>query len=533
GAGKDKKKAESKEKKPVAIDFDDIHRRVRRVSLPGTKERNLFWSHDSTKLLFTAQVDGKGGTYSISPAESLKPTLLSTRTGAQAKWIAPGNQIVWLSGKVPGSMSSSGSTKSYKFSVVQEVDRSKRNKAAFDLCWRTMRDFYYDEAYNNRNWDEIRRKYAVAADQSLTLDELSTIVNMMLGELNGSHLGFMTWDRIPHRFRTPGMPPSRTSNQPPETTAHLGVRFDSAYRGPGLKVRDVLKGGPADKRKSKILAGEIILSIDDHNVDPAMDLTELVNGPLARDFRLKVRDAKGNDRDVVLRPIDYEAARDLLYEGWVHRTRKQVDKLSGGKFGYLHIRVMEMDCFYRFERELYAAGAGKDGLVIDVRENPGGFIADHLLTMLTQPAHAVTVNRGGQPGYPQDRMVYATWHKPIVVLCNQNSFSNAEIFSHAIKTLKRGKLVGVQTGGCVISTGATTVMDLGMLRMPFRGWFVLGDGQDMELNGAMPDYVVWAKPCEMPSGIDHQLTKAVEVLKEEVAVEKKRPRPRLLKASER
>ena len=134
---------------------------------------------------------------------------------------------------------------------------------------------------------------------------------------------------------------------------------------------------------------------------------------------------------------------------------------------------MDMPSFHKFEEELYAAGAGKDGLVIDVRENGGGSTTDHLLTALTQPVHAITVPRGGGPGYPQDRKVYATWNKPIVVLCNQNSFSNAEIFSHAIKTLKRGQLVGVPTAGGVISTGGVPIMDVGTLRLPFRGWFTV------------------------------------------------------------
>src|SRR5438067_5751589 len=159
-----------------------------------------------------------------------------------------------------------------------------------------------------------------------------------------------------------------------------------------------------------------------------------------------------------------------------------VDRLSKGTLGYLHIAAMDMTSFYKFEEQLYAAGAGKDGLVIDVRENGGGSTTDHLLTALTQPVHAITVPRGGGQGYPQDRTVYATWNKPIVVLCNQNSFSNAEIFSHAIKTLKRGRLVGVPTAGGVVSTGGTAIMDIGYLRMPFRGWYVLGSGEDMELN---------------------------------------------------
>jgi tricorn protease len=194
---------------------------------------------------------------------------------------------------------------------------------------------------------------------------------------------------------------------------------------------------------------------------------------------------------------------------------------------------MSDESFDRFQEELYAAGAGKDGLVIDVRENGGGSTADHLLTALTQPRHAITVPRGGTPGYPQDRIVYAVWQKPIVVLCNQNSFSNAEIFSHAIKTLHRGKLIGVPTAGGVISTGAATIMDVGVLRLPFRGWFVMNDGEDMELNGARPDYILWPQPGDQPKGIDVQLAKAIEVLQTDVTAWRKQPAPKLEKASER
>ena len=194
---------------------------------------------------------------------------------------------------------------------------------------------------------------------------------------------------------------------------------------------------------------------------------------------------------------------------------------------------MNQSSFHKFEEELYAAGAGKSGLVIDVRNNGGGSTTDHLLTALTQPVHAITVPRGGGPGYPQDRKVYATWKKPIVVLCNQNSFSNAEIFSHAIKTLGRGQLVGVPTAGGVISTGAAAIMDVGTLRLPGRGWYVLGTGEDMELNGAVPHHVVWPQPGELPAGKDVQIEKAVEVLLADVKTWASRPQPKLRKATER
>ncbi|MCP4592229.1 MAG: peptidase S41, partial [bacterium] len=170
---------------------------------------------------------------------------------------------------------------------------------------------------------------------------------------------------------------------------------------------------------------------------------------------------------------------------------------------------------------------------IDVRNNGGGFTADHVLTVLCQPSHAITVPRGGGQGYPEDRRVYATWNKPIVMMCNQNSFSNAEIISHAVKTLKRGKLVGAPTAGGVISTGGTGIMDVGFLRLPFRGWYILPTGEDMELNGAVPDFVLWPQPGEMPAGKDIQLEKAIEVLLDDVTQWNARPQPPLRKASER
>ena len=279
--------------------------------------------------------------------------------------------------------------------------------------------------------------------------------------------------------------------------------------------------------KTKIFPGEIVLSINGKAVQPGLDPTQFLNGPPHRDVRLRVRNDQGVDRDVQLRAITFERARSLLYDQWIQETEQKVAAASGNRLAYLHIRSMDMPSFYHFERDLYNVGMHKDGLIIDVRENGGGSTTDHLLTALTQPVHAITVPRGGQPGYPQDRKVYATWNKPIVVLCNQNSFSDAEIFAHAIKTLHRGPVVGVPTAGGVLGTSSVPIMDVGRLRVPYRGWFLLDNGEDMELNGAVPDYVVWPRPGDMAQGKDEQLAKAIEVLKAEVEKWSRRPHPTL------
>lgn len=515
-----------KPKETMKIDLEDIHERIRHISLPNLSEFGLTWSPDSKKLAFTVmREDKQTATYTVEFPDDLRPKLLVPSGISQARWIKNNDLIVGLSEGSPVSVTTktTPTLTSHRFRAQQSVVRADKQRAVFDLCWRVMRDEYYDDRLGNHDWDAVRAKYGPIAAAVPDMRSVVEVVQLMLGELNGSHLGF-TLDATT----------TTSANTWKDETAHLGLRFDPAFAGPGWKVRDVLAKSPASQRHSHIEAGEIILRVDDREVKPDMDVSEVLNGTPERDITLRVKARDGKERDVTLRPISYLAARKLLYEQWIKQNRGVVEQASKGALGYLHISAMDDASFERFQEELYAAGAGKDGLVIDVRENGGGSTTDHLLTALTQPRHAIAVPRGGtKPGYPQDRIVYATWNKPIIVLCNQNSYSNAEIFSHAIKTLHRGQVVGVPTAGGVISTGSARIMDVGTLRLPFRGWYGLETGLDMEMNGAVPDHLLWPQPGEWPKGIDTQLQKAIEVLQADVAKWKQRPQPKLQKASER
>lgn len=521
----------------VEIDFDGLQDRLHRISIPNSSEGNLFWSPDGKKLAFSATTAGTTSIHTVEFPDSLTPKSINLPSISQPRWIRS-TQIVGNIAGVPSVavIGMTGATPTnYRFTAMQTVNLPEKYAAAFDLAWRTMRDNFYDGNLGGNDWNAIRQKYIGMAKEVVDVETLGIVINLMLGELNGSHLGFMAGRTTPP---APGTPPG---NEPTEQagnwrmqTVHLGVRFDQNYPGPGLKVRDVLPKGPADLKKSRIQKDEIILSINGTKVDPSTDLSEVLTLTPNTDVQLQVKNANGEERTVKIRPIGVAATRNLLYEKWLQDNRAMVEKASNGKLGYLHISGMSMPTFWKFQEELYSAGHGKDGLIIDVRDNGGGSTADHLLTALTQPVHALTVPRGGnQVGYPIDRKIYASWNKPIVVMCNQNSFSNAEIFSHAIKTLKRGQIVGVTTAGGVISTGGTSIMDVGFLRLPFRGWYLVNDGQDMELNGCVPDHQLWPNPGEMPAGKDIQLMKAVEVLSKDVAEWQSRPRPKLMKATER
>ena len=520
-------KAAEGEPKLVRIDFDRIHERLRRINLQDTRESNLIFSPDGKKLAFSASVEGKQGWYSVEFPDKLTPKLMSSTVLSDARWTKSSNSILGLAKGAPTKLENGEKETSYGINVLHDRSRSGRYREGFNAAWLAMHEIWYDPAMGNRNWEEVRRKYVEAASKSYDERGLGEIIELMLGELNGSHLGFTA--------SVSDAPEPETPRRREHPTAHLGVRFDPSHLGPGLKVKDVLPDSPSDKAKSRLVAGDILLSIDGTRVDPSMDLTQVLNGPLDRDIHLLVQRAKeqgSEELSIVIRPISYARVRPLLYEKWLEHNRQMVDKLSGGKLGYLHIQAMDESSFLEFEEQLYNVGYGKEGLVIDVRDNGGGSTTDHLLTSLTQPKHAITVPRGGGVGYPHDRMIYATWSKPIVVLCNQNSYSNAEIFSHAIKALGRGKLVGVQTAGGVVSTGAVRINDIGVLRAPFRGWFSIRDGKDMELNGAEPDYIVWPSPGELPAGIDKQLEKGVEVLLEEVKKVPELPKPKYVTGHE-
>lgn len=500
------KKAANKSKDDkVAIDFDGIHDRLHRISIRNSREGGLIWSPDGKTLAFSAQVSAQSGFYGVTFPNPGAPKRLAARGLSNARWLKQGNEIVGLSGGTPAAMKNGTSMSTFAFSVRRTRDWSAVRQISFDQGWRAMRDRFYDPDMNNRDWDAIRRKYRPVAAQCLGQREFTDLMNMMLGELNASHMG--------HRGGSDALPNASSRSNWAPTTHHLGLRFSLERPAKGLVVTSVIPGSPCDLARSSVAVGETLLAVDGTAITPATDLDDLLTMDETRDVELTVAGADGGERKVTVRPA--RSVAGLLYDEFVESNRKKVDELSGGKLGYLHIRGMNMSSFRQMEEDLYHAGAGKDGLIIDVRFNGGGSTTDHVMTALTQPVHAITKSRGSGEGYPQDRKIYASWTKPIVLMCNEHSFSNAEILSHAVKQVGRGRLVGMRTAGGVISTGSVGLLDGSSVRMPMRGWYLVSTGEDMELNGCAPDIALWNHPM----GPDTQLETAVQTLAEDVAKE--------------
>jgi tricorn protease len=206
----------------------------------------------------------------------------------------------------------------------------------------------------------------------------------------------------------------------------------------------------------------------------------------------------------------YSAA---MYLDWTEQKRATVHEMTGGRVGYIHLPHMMSEPLEEFARELYSKNIDKDALIIDVRWNSGGNIHEALLDILSRPQFGWNQNRDqnervGQPARRFDR--------PIVVLINERSFSDAEIFPSGIHALGLATLIGETTSGGVIGTVTIPLVDGSrMFRIPRVGWYTL-EGEDMENLGIEPDIRVVNDLEHIREGVDDQLNAAIEFLLGEI-----------------
>jgi C-terminal processing protease CtpA/Prc len=497
----DEKKEDEKEEPAERLDFAKAGDRVRRVTSLDGDQIYFALSVDGQTLLFGnsenyASIKWDGSEFKSLPASGDAGTFAPSRDGKRVYHLARGGR--------PGSLNAEGGdAKSYEMSAKLVVDLAAERAQKFDDAARTMGRIFYHPEMKGLDWAGLSAKYRALALKTRLSGDFNAVFALLLGELNASHTGL--W----------GGYAAEVANDP---VGRLGLAFDPAFSGPGLRVASVTKDGPADREASKIAPGETILSVNGAKLDAGSNYHALLVGTAGERVALTVAAAGDGSttRSLVVVPQSGGALDRLEYEALMERRRALVSEWSGGRLAYAHIRSMSLPEVHRFERELYAVAHGKEGLVVDVRDNGGGWTADWLLQIFFAPEHAATRSRGGDKlGYPQGRRLLYAWSKPAALLCNENSFSNAEIFSHAWKTLKRGKLIGMPTFGGVISTGSTRLIDGASLRTPGRGWY-LPDGTDMENNGAVPDILVPHTPANALSGEDAQLRRAVEELLKEL-----------------
>ncbi len=498
---KDEDKDGKKDKKdpPKPLDLDDAYMRLRRLTTMPGNEMDLEISPAGDRVYFMGGMGETAGLNSVawSGGETKK---LGASGGIQQITLAGDKLVVVGKGGASVVNLPAGDAKAIDLSDTVELDLAAQSNQKFLEMARTMGSIFYSPTMNGCDWPKLTAKWSKLANSARTDEEFDYVANRFLGELNASHLG----------VRSPG---SEGAGRLP--VGRIGAR--TVFADGGFRIEEILRDGPATKGQTPLAVGDVIVAVNGESVKAGVPIEDIFRGTAGKEtvVRIMRAPAPGQPRmelDTILLPGSSGEIRELTYQDTLRRARETVTRLSNGRIGYLHIAAMDQASLDVYERDLYAQADGKDGLIIDVRNNGGGSTADRLLSSIMVQPHAYTVPRGADPTkkghYPVDRLFIQRYSLPIDMLCNEKSFSNAEITAHAFKTLKRGTLVGTQTYGGVISTGSTSLIDGTTVRTPFRGWYTT-DGVDMELHGAMPDIVVPQTAEDESMSHDAQLEAAV------------------------
>jgi len=487
---------------PRPLDLDDAYLRLRRLTSTRESEWDARIHPDGGRVVYTrgdtVYTIGWDGTDEQRLGDRLDPEHLSL-TGSHLVARRGGTAVtVELNGGKTTEVQTPGSLR---------VDRRALQRERFRRCARAITRAFYDPTFKGIDWPAATKKYAQLAERTRTADEFDDVANRYLGLLNASHMG----------IRSPE--PDAENSEP---NGRLGARYERVDAG--YEVVAIEPKTPAAEGPMRLQLGDVITAIGFEPIRADDTVTARLAGRVGRETAVTVLRQRGEgdqadnqpaELHLLLTPISYRAYDDIRYDNWQRAKRAKVNQWSGGRLGYIHIESMNQSSLAEFERDLYAACEGRDGLIIDVRDNGGGWTTDRLLASIMTRRHAYTVPRGADPtrtnSYPNSRLFITRYNLPINTLCNENSFSNAEIFSHAFKTLDRGTLVGNTTAGGVISTGRATLRDGTTVRLPFRGWY-LPDGTDMENNGAVPHLLIPRTPRDEAAGTDAQLKAAVDDL---------------------
>jgi tricorn protease len=369
----------------------------------------------------------------------------------------------------------------------------------FGDAWRTMKYRFYDPTMHGLDWDRARAKYEELVEHVGDRQELLNVINEMIGELNASHTG-----------AAPG--PGGGGGV---STGYLGVDLEADEKAGRYRISHVYEGGPADKDWVKAAAGNYLIAIDGKEVKAGDEYWQLLNHRLNRKVELKLNTTPASQGAWAVRiaSITQGQHNQLRYQRWVRERREQVEKMTGGRIGYLHIQAMNQPSLRRFEKEL-RENRNKQALVIDQRWNGGGNIDQELLGILVQRQYQVWQPRGTESA-PRP---FGGFFGPKAVLQNWRSASNAEMFPAGFRALGLGKVIGTPTAGAVIGTGSYSLIDGATVRTPGTGVFLADKARtNMENYGVPPDILVDNTPEDNLAGRDRQLETAVQELLKAIA----------------
>ncbi len=396
-----------------------------------------------------------------------------------------------------------------------KLDRKAEWNQIYNECWRQMRDFFYDPNMHGVDWKAMQKKYAPLVEHVSHRVDLTYIIGEMISELNVGH-SYVGGGDYPKAPRVP--------------LGLLGAELERDASSKYYRVKKILKGQNWEKSKRSPLTeigvnvkeGDYILAVDGKSTKEMNNIYEALVNTAGKQVKLKVNSdaSEKGSRDVVVLPTDNEAS--LYYYTWVENNIEKVNKATNRKVGYIHIPDMGVNGLNEFIKHFYPQ-LKKKALIIDDRGNGGGNVSPQIVERLRREIAMVSVARNTVPTTDPDAMAWG----PKVLLLDEFSASDGDIFPYRFKKYKLGKLIGKRSwGGVVGIRGSLPLLDGGFLNKPEFSRFGL-DEKDwiMEGYGVDPDIVVDNDPAKEFAGEDEQLNKAIEVILEELKTQEKKLPP--------
>lgn len=494
---KEEAKDDKKEKKPkkdtTTLDIANHRNRVMRLTINSSNLIDYVLSKDGDKLYYLSAFEGepdlwerdfKEGTIKIIVKGAGRGGLVLDKEGK--------NLFMVTSGGMKKIDVATSTVKPIEFNAQFEYKPEEERAYMLDHVWQTIKDKFYEPKLHGVDWNDYKKEYQRFLPHINNNYDFADMLSEMLGELNASHTGASYY-------------PSSDMQQ----TAALGVFYDNDYRGDGLMIKEIVVGSPLAKAGSKIKAGHIIQKIDGVPVKDSVDYFTLLAGKAGKKVELTL--AEGNGKKTYteqIKPITYGAENELLYNRWVEQRRAMVNKLSGGKIGYVHVRGMDSESFRVVYSDLIGRYRNHDAVVVDTRHNGGGWLHDDLATLLSGKEYQRFEPRGQYIGSDPA----TKWTKPSIVIQCEDNYSNAHGFPFVYKELGIGKLVGTPVPGTMTAVWWEDLIDptltYGIPQIGVKDM----RGNYMENNELQPDILIYNTPEKVLQGKDEQLETAVAEL---------------------
>ena len=495
-----------KEKVVVKIDFDGIKDRLRRLTLNSSMGMNYVLSPDAKTLVYFANSSGKFDLWSIDLKK--KATKLLARLNADGpgalEYAKDGKTVFFTAdGKLQKVEVEPGKVEPVAVQAEIEVDTALERANMYEHMWRQVLKKFYVTDLHHVDWTGLKADYARFLPQVTDAEDFAELGCELLGELNASHTGCY--------YR-------KSKDVSDDSTAELGLFFDSAWKGPGLKIAEVLPNGPFDLAEAHIQPGEYLIALDGVKVNPGDDLSPRLNRKAGQkmDATLSANPDGKDSRDVVVKPVDGRSLTELLYKRYVKRCREFVDKVSGGRVGYVHVRGMDPESFKTTFSEILGENAEKEALIVDTRFNGGGWLHDDLCTLLGGRVYVHLRPRGQDLGFePQEK-----WTRPVAVVTGEANYSDAHMFPFAFRELGLGKIVGMPVPGTGTAVWWERLTDPTLtFGIPQVG-VVDNRGKFLENQQLEPDVKVRNDAVALARGEDQQLAAAVQSLLQDLKPKK-------------